>query len=1500
MKSMSHWLTGLFFAGILVALLPLLTPLQAASLVVNSLADTDDGACDAVPDCTLREAINQANANAGPDTITFSVTGVISTTGLPLLTDDGTIVDASTVFGAGPLGAGAPGIELHGPPTDDSVGFLIRGASGVRISGFFITGFGDGVRLELGASNNIIGTNADGTRDTEERNVISGVTGDGDCGSPNRCDGVEINGETTSGNIVAGNFIGTNVSGTAALGNGDHGIYINNAPDNIVGGSTPATRNIISANGFNGICIGGGGAMSNTISGNYVGTDVTGTLDLGNESSGIYVNASGNTIGGTASGEGNVISGNTYGLGIDSGGENTAVLGNFIGTDATGTHNIGNYTGVGIFMFGTGNSNVTIGGTVAGARNIISGNEYDGIRINADGVTVKGNYIGTDVSGTAKIGNDTNGNGIVVRGYNNIIGGTSEAARNIISGNSTGILLFFGGRTVVQGNYIGTDVSGMNDLGNELGIFIQYSFENIIGGPEPGAGNLISGNFGIGIWIVGRDNTISGNIIGLDVTGTTPLGNSGDGVRLLSNYSFGNLIGGTTAGAGNLIGGNGGGGISIGRAGGNVVVGNYIGTDASGTVDLGNGQNGIDIEGVGPNIIGGTTPGEGNTIAFNGGAGVSVQNSTGHGILANAIFANAGLGIDLDADGVTPNDAGDADAGANNLQNFPVLTSTIRTTFNTTITGTLHSTPTTTFNLEFFSNSVCDPSDHGEGEKFLGSKEVTTDSSGNVDFVATWPTIVPSNHFSMTATATDPDNNTSEFSPCAPIDRGVSEPPPGTTYAKVVSEDGQPVAGAQVYWQGEPVLDPYSGKPQKTDTLGNIPLEGLEVQPGDTLVALAQQVEQPTVRDAHDDGWAYRTYLTNIEVDAAGNTQPFIVSGPGEQRLVVRRENTLVLFNLVVSVEWDATDDYLQDVVTATQKAADFLYDVTDGQMTFGQVAIYDNAAHWTEADIQISTKNIVYPHAYVGGITADDPSHLIRVGRFWDGNSGNQGNWSEDNGFRTLVHQFGHYGLGLYDEYFGYDVVGGKLVGRHDAFCTGQENRNPDTEATNASLMDYHYTSSELADVGRWTAWCQATAQHQLNNGEADWQTLLRLYSDASGQDRWQLVTPDQRAGPANAVSGPDTVPAALPFPEVSIDNTDLALDPFTLAVCRGGQPYLARAWVTLYRLGGQTIDQGLTNFLGQLEILGARSGDTLQAISMDGALSGRMSVLPPQPGDCLELDTPVSRDAAPGEANGPYLRLWPTTDNNGLLNGLHLVATRTHPDDYLIYVLSGSDEIGPTGALSYHPDTNNHQVQVSFSPAALLSGHVRVLGFQAGQSSKIKALLNSVNEQSTNLEALLDQADEAFVDLNVDYRLQRANHSQTDLFSNDGNLKLHLDTDSLPSNEVHFLISSPWGLPGPPPMSDIIGETYEIVASNNIIELEKPAVLRFRYDSVINLTTERSPGIYHWDFDTSTWQHLGGEVDLAQRQVVITVTKLGLYALMGDLATPEPFYYLPFIGKL
>ena len=381
--------------------------------------------------------------------------------------------------------------------------------------------------------------------------------------------------------------------------------------------------------------------------------------------------------GGSTAVRGLVINRNPSAEGIRiTGGGGHLISGNFIGTNATGIDAAANSSN-GILILDS--SNNTVGGTFPGARNVISGNGNDGVQITGSAATgniVLGNLLGTNAAGTAALGNAFNGVRITNSATNTTVGGTAAGAKNVLSGNGfNGVLVqASAANNIVQGNFIGTDAAGAAAVPN---LFVGVNIfgpggSNIIGGASTAERNVISGNDndgGVIIQSASLNNVIKGNFIGVAADGVSALGNTGANAR----------------------------GVTI----------------------IGSSNN---------NAIGGTAAGEGNVIAFNALEGVAIgSTSSGTGIQGNLVFSNGNLGIDLNIDGVTANDTGDPDTGANNLQNFPVLTSATNSGGVTTIQGTLNSTPNTTFRLEFFANTACDASGNGEGQFDRGAlASVTT------------------------------------------------------------------------------------------------------------------------------------------------------------------------------------------------------------------------------------------------------------------------------------------------------------------------------------------------------------------------------------------------------------------------------------------------------------------------------------------------------------------------------------------------------------------------------------------------------------------------------------------------------------------------------------------------------------------------------------------------------------------------------------------------------
>ncbi len=446
--------TGLFLSG------------NAATFTVSNTNNSGAG--------SFRQAIFSANGAAGADIIVFSIAGVINVVGaMPGITGPVTI-DARTapgyvcgqptvaIDGGGgsanglqflPSSAGSSvlglnvrnfqfnGIQFIGSPNMTVQSCLI----GTDLTGTVDLGNGqNGVQVEVGADNTLIGGS-----NPCDRNIISGNNG------------VAITLNQSDNCVVSGNYMGVDITGTSALGNGFAGmLVVNNTVGALIGGSLPSERNIISGNGSgingNGIEVNGGSA--NIIRGNYIGLDATGSVAINNAGNGITVFSSpNNVIGGTGANDGNVIAGSNFDAIILAGGSNNAsVFGNKVGTNAAGTIALGNDDS-GLYIENT--TGVTVGGTTAGHRNLFAAslNEYGISLDNADNCTVLGNYVGTDINGVNPLPNSAGGIRVDTGSVANVFGGTGAGQANIIAFNTgfgIGVIQATDVRNRISGNSI--------------------------------------------------------------------------------------------------------------------------------------------------------------------------------------------------------------------------------------------------------------------------------------------------------------------------------------------------------------------------------------------------------------------------------------------------------------------------------------------------------------------------------------------------------------------------------------------------------------------------------------------------------------------------------------------------------------------------------------------------------------------------------------------------------------------------------------------------------------------------------------------------------------------------------------------------------------------------------------------------------------------------------------------------------------------------------------
>jgi trimeric autotransporter adhesin len=444
-------------------------------------------------------------------------------------------------------------------------------------------------------------------------------------------------------------------------------------------------------------------------------------------------------------------------------GNRNVVTGSYLGTNAAGTASVPNAQ-YGVHV--DGNDNV-LGGPAPADRNLISGNDVGGVLVHGERNVVEGSYLGTNETGTAGLG----GGDVVVE-----FAAQNTVKDNLLSFNLVGVTLR-GDDNTVQGNKIGTDVTGGVELGNLTGVSVNGGDGNVIGGAGEGEGNLVSGNLLAGVSLnkniddPAEDNAVQGNLVGTTAAGTAPLPN---GTGVVISGSGNNDVGGTDPGAGNVISGNESDGVRIQfDADENDVQGNWIGTDEAETVDLGNGESGVEIAESGQNRVGATLQqNPANVVAFNDGDGVTVRSGVGNSIVRNSLRENDALGIDLGGDGTTANDGGndDADSGANTLQNGPEIASAT----TTDVEWELETEPNAEYRLEFFSNDACDPSGSGEGQTFLATVDVTTNANGDADDGDAPDVDVQAavgQFVSMTATRliNGVARSTSELSPCEEV-----------------------------------------------------------------------------------------------------------------------------------------------------------------------------------------------------------------------------------------------------------------------------------------------------------------------------------------------------------------------------------------------------------------------------------------------------------------------------------------------------------------------------------------------------------------------------------------------------------------------------------------------------------------------------------------------------------------------------------------------------------
>lgn len=782
-----------------------------------------DGQCKTSKNtCTLRAAIQEANASPGADTIWSNWgNGVIFALNSPLPE----ITEAVTLIGSNVADA-YPRIDGASLPS---------GTHGLRLTGnhitvhnFSVTNFtGNGIWItgsENVVYNCLIGTNYQGTSGLG--NGQNGIAINGSYNEirdnvivDNTYAGIRVDGGNEN-KVLSGNAIGYWPGSGARRANHNDGVLVYGGANTRIGGDTPAQSNSIAGNTASGIRI-EAAAGSVTVLANKIGAMANGQL-LGNRH-GIEVYSSYHTIGSTAQ-KSSWVAGNSWGIAIlGPSATYNAVRYNLISTN-TGLANSGD----GIVLYYSGSNNVV-------ENNTVGHSGQHGIAVYQYSAACMYNRIADNWVGTDEAGRDL-GNGMdgiyVEKNYCAYL-----QSNRVAYNNRYGIYLNNYG---ADGSTLSTNQCHYNQ---EAGIRINSNGNTV-------SDNVVGLNPGVGLWVTGNANTLTSNsalgamipsanyqATGIQIDGnqntlrghntyiTEIAYHTGDGVVINGNentvqryYIHSNGDAGVEiAGRNNVIGAVGGNRNTIGvnndgvrltaAAGLNQVIGNYIGVETSGSGDAGN-STGVRIYGWGNQItanriaysygsnvvlsgsdahdntlqdnhIGPTLTSHGvslenasagnvlqaNQISSSGGAGIYIASGSLNRLISNTLTLNGGLGIDLAPTGVTLNDSGDGDSGANYLQNFPVLTAVTAFSSQTRIQGTLNSHPNTSFTIQFFLNTTCDASGYGEAETYLGQTTLTTNSSGQAGFDVTLAAGGAAGKY-VVATATHTNGDTSELSKC--------------------------------------------------------------------------------------------------------------------------------------------------------------------------------------------------------------------------------------------------------------------------------------------------------------------------------------------------------------------------------------------------------------------------------------------------------------------------------------------------------------------------------------------------------------------------------------------------------------------------------------------------------------------------------------------------------------------------------------------------------------
>jgi hypothetical protein len=675
---------------------------------------------------------------------------------------------------------------------------------------------------------------------------------------------------------------------------------------------------------------------------------------------------------------------------------------------------------------------------------------------------------------------------------------------------------------------------------------------------------------------------------------------------------------------------------------------------------------------------------------------------------------------------------------------------------------------------------------------------------------------------------------------------------PSTTVI-VRDELGNPVNAAQVYQNGL-----LAGV-----TLANGMLIVSNLQLGDTLVARKLVAEVSSAKSSHNVGstqnWAYRVYHTSLDIPQGAEPQPQKVIDPAQnQVLTVKNGNMLVGFNIVASVEWDAPTSFLKDLQQTLADVSTRLYDATDGQMLFEQVQILDDGQGWADADFRFEAGSFI-PEVPDGGVGSIRTTHQSRIRiprvpspRFW---------WPypAPEVARILLHEFGHYGLGLYDSYILRDASGKKRKDVEPA-CTSDSILGNGKEAINASIMYATLDATEFSlrgVSGLWDDKCKITEQWR-KKGQSDWETIQSIYTDfAAG---WHVVAP--RWG---VIAGPNHIPIDV-WSQVAVvsDASTGACADYQIVANNDSGFVVPRAQVILKKPHGRSILQGETDQYGQLRILGAALGDTVIA-QLGGwpfQKTGKIQVSCTPAAQTMVANAVESGITLEAPSFGMEIVAFPGSTSDEMV--LTARSSHTLTDIPEIQITQSGSTTSVSVPLTYDPNARSYSGTVRLQSDLPYSGTINASAIDtAGQSL-------DVFTTAMFADALPDQ--------------------DTEIVSMDGLVRIYLPVGHLTRSGIFNI--TPLAPLGPSPAGwEIISGPYKLTANAGVGFIGGVA-LQVGWLNALTNTSSNATAIYQWDTTRHQWVALDTEMIPDDRIATATITALGTYTVMARI---QNYVYLP-----